>query len=174
MGTKRVGLARTQALIENLKRELSMGANTSLAGLERPIKLVTAATTLTAADSGKIIHWTHSSAHDITLPAATVGLSFTFILLAGAAAAHNIVTQTDDVIFGKVVVNSTTDDKVATQVVLKAAGKDKVFMHKTGATSGGDAGDVVTLVCAEAGYWVCNANLITTNGTPSSIATLTD
>ena len=173
MGTKRVGLARTQALIENLKRELSMGANTSLAGLERPIKLVTAATTLTAADSGKLIHWTHGSAHDITLPDATVGLHFEFILLAGAAANHNIVSQTDDVIFGKVVVNDNADDKVGTQVVLKGAGKDKVFLHKTGNTSGGDAGDTVRLTCCEAGYWVCDARLLTT-GTPSSIATLTD
>ena len=28
MGTKRVGLARTQALIQNLKRELTMGGST--------------------------------------------------------------------------------------------------------------------------------------------------
>ncbi len=30
MGTKRIGLARVEALIENLKRELSLGANSAV------------------------------------------------------------------------------------------------------------------------------------------------
>ena len=34
MGTKRVGLARVEALMENLKRELSMGAGSILSGLK--------------------------------------------------------------------------------------------------------------------------------------------
>ena len=34
MGTKRIGLARLEALVENLKRELAMGAGTILSGLK--------------------------------------------------------------------------------------------------------------------------------------------
>ena len=148
--------------------------NANFQAAKKKIIGVTAAKTLDATDSGAVIHWTHGSAHDITLPAATVGLNFEFILLAGAAANHHIVSETSDVIFGKAVVLSTTADQFLTQVVLKGSGKDKVFMHKTGATSGGDAGDTVRLVCAEEGYWVCQADLITTHANPASVAVLTD
>ena len=172
MGTKRVGLARTQALIENLKRELQMN-NSTFKGTNEKIVSVTAATTLTKEQSGAVIHWTHSSAHDITLPTATVGLNYTILLLAGAAANHYIVSAASDKIFGKAVVLDNADDKLATQVVLKGSALDKVHMHKTSNNTGGDAGDTVRLTCCEAGYWVCEANLLTT-GTPTSIATLTD
>ena len=45
MGSKRVGLARIEALIENLKRELSLGASSSLV-LEGPLKAATNGTDL--------------------------------------------------------------------------------------------------------------------------------
>ena len=167
MSKRAVNLLRNMAV--PMKRD---GTNPNY-GFNKVIS-VTAARTLTAAESGAIIHWTHSSAHNITLPAAVVGLNFEFVLLAGAAANHHILSQSADKIFGKVIVNSTADDDSAVQVVLKGSAVDKVFMHKTGATSGGDAGDTVKLICCEAGYWVCNANLISTNANPSSIATLTD
>ena len=53
MGTKRVGLARTQALIENLKRELSLNG-TALKGIDRVVEAKTADFTVAATDSGKI------------------------------------------------------------------------------------------------------------------------
>ena len=64
MGTKRVGLARIEALIENLKRELALDgsvihyrkANSSPTGTT---------TTLSAADSGKVIFMDASSANTI-------------------------------------------------------------------------------------------------------------
>ena len=43
MGTKRVGLARVEALIENLKREITLGAGTSVQGLALGAQAVTAA-----------------------------------------------------------------------------------------------------------------------------------
>ena len=172
MGNKRIGLARTQALIEGLKRELQM--DSTMKGALTPLVTVTAAQELSAEQSGATIYWTHSVAHDLTLPTATAGLQYTFILLAGAAANHHIVTQSADKIFGRATVTSTTDDQIATQVVLKASGKNKIHLHRNVATTGGNAGDIITLVCAEDGYWVCNTNLSTLNATPASIATLTD
>jgi hypothetical protein len=52
MGSKRIGLARVEALIENLKREISMGAGTILSGL-KGVQMTT--TSVTATDTGVTI-----------------------------------------------------------------------------------------------------------------------
>ena len=54
MGSKRVGLARTQALIENLKRELQLNGST-FKGEKSKFRTVTADTTLSLEDSGTTI-----------------------------------------------------------------------------------------------------------------------
>ena len=76
---KRIGLARTEALIEGLKRELTMG-NAKLSGLSKATKAAAASstTTLTAADSGKVILLAPNAAICI-LPAPVVGLHFTIV-----------------------------------------------------------------------------------------------
>ena len=71
MGTKRVGLARTQALVENLKRELTMNG-TRLVGEKCKITSVTANTTLGAGDSGTLYVFTDAAA-TITLPDSGAG-----------------------------------------------------------------------------------------------------
>ena len=53
MGTKRVGLARTQALIQNLKRELQLNG-TSLVGVKKKTQNVTTSVSAAASDSGKV------------------------------------------------------------------------------------------------------------------------
>ena len=79
MGTKRVGLARIEALMENLKREIAMGAGTSMVGAMRKIKSVAAATTLTEADSGAIIDISGAD-YVIKLPQdPTAGCTYTFV-----------------------------------------------------------------------------------------------
>ena len=77
MGTKRVGLARTQALLQNLKRELTMGGAT-LTGQKARFLLKTANYTVTAEDSGAFIQVNPAATTLIQLPAAaTVGAGWT-------------------------------------------------------------------------------------------------
>jgi len=77
MGSKRVGLARVQALMENLKREIAMNGAT-LSGVVRKVKSVTAETSLTNADSGAIVDMS-GGAYAINLPQSpTTGCTFTF------------------------------------------------------------------------------------------------
>ena len=79
MGSKRIGLARTQALLENLKRDLALGAGTQLSGAMKKVKSVSAATTLTEADSGKIIDLSGAN-YVVKLPKdPTAGCEYTFI-----------------------------------------------------------------------------------------------
>lgn len=134
-----------------------------------------AAKTLTPADSGAIIYWTQSNAHDITLPAAKAGLCFTFHIVAGSAHNHYIVTETDDVVYGKAVV--MIDDAahdLAFQVIAKGAGKDKVWLKSDATTGGGGTGDMVHVYCDIDGYWFCNADLHTTGATIGSVVVFQD
>tara|TARA_R110000824_G_scaffold105880_1_gene250410 strand:- start:884 stop:1405 length:522 start_codon:yes stop_codon:yes gene_type:complete len=172
MGTKRVGLARMQALIENLKRELNMNQST-FTGLDRRVIAVSAAKTLVAGDSGATIVWTHSGTnHDITLPAAKKGLNFRFVIAVGHAAAHDINCAGSDEVYGRVTVMSKTENKTDTQAVAKGAGDTTISLHESTVTLGGDYGDVIELVCAEDGYWLCSALLHLTTGNPSGTAVL--
>tara|TARA_Y100001963_G_scaffold36247_1_gene50509 strand:- start:459 stop:947 length:489 start_codon:yes stop_codon:yes gene_type:complete len=87
MGSRRQGLARTQAMIENLKRELAMGG-TQLAGTKESFMELSSNTTLTTADSGKVIMLNGSTADSnftVTLPTPAKGLTFKFVLKANSA-----------------------------------------------------------------------------------------
>ena len=89
MGTKRVGLARIEALMENLKREIKFGAGTSLAGARKVVSShnndLAVSITMTEADyaSGTLFSLDmNASTNDIsfTLPALTAGLEYEFMV----------------------------------------------------------------------------------------------
>jgi len=81
MGTKRIGLARVEALLENLKRELAMGAGTIISGAKGLQHIATArtatsdgATTGLIADGTSFVTVTSGGANNIiTLPTPTPG-----------------------------------------------------------------------------------------------------
>ena len=107
MGTKRVGLARTQALIENLKRELSMAGST-WKGARRPVVTLADAgaatairTAITAAESGTVftVPALTSGTQTITLPAlatSTIGCTYTFVMVATAGQDFNVLGADSD------------------------------------------------------------------------------
>tara|TARA_R110002020_G_scaffold43145_8_gene125702 strand:- start:104 stop:610 length:507 start_codon:yes stop_codon:yes gene_type:complete len=168
MGTKRLGHARIRSLINENLNEIKVR--------NKDILAVTTTKTLAASDSGATVYMTkNGSGYTVTLPAAAVGMSFKFVVAAGGAANHFLTCAGSDGIFGKARVISThaTHDS-AVQEILKGSAKDKVFLHSTGATSGGRVGDVVELTCIEAGYWILEARLYTSHATPASIVTMQD
>jgi hypothetical protein len=83
MGTKRVGWARIRSLINENQNELFHAKVAT--------KSVTSDTTLTTSDSGKVILMGQNGV-DITLPAATAGMSFKIIQTADYATAVCTVT----------------------------------------------------------------------------------
>ena len=173
MGSKRIGLARVEALIENLKRDLSLNQST-LKGVKSDIIECSEATTLTANQSGATISWTHSASnHNLTLPAAKQGLRFRFVIAVGHAAEHDILAVGSDKIIGRVNVLSTTADKTDTQIGNKGDNFVKINLHATTTTLGGDIGDTIELVCLEDGFWTCSAQLTLRTGSPSGTAVLT-
>tara|TARA_Y100000296_G_scaffold75250_1_gene94691 strand:- start:400 stop:855 length:456 start_codon:yes stop_codon:yes gene_type:complete len=105
MGTKRVGWARIRSLINENQNELFH--------LKQGYKTVTADTTLTGADSGKVILM-GANGVDITLPAATVGMSFTVILTADYdTASCTVVAAAGDFMAGAVAGPSAASQQLA-------------------------------------------------------------
>ena len=102
MGSKRVGLARTQALIENLKRELQMNQTSFVGQKQKVIALTNASTTartLTADDSGALITLDPSTDSAttiiVTMPTPEAGLTFDFLIRNDQVnAAADIILQT--------------------------------------------------------------------------------
>ena len=85
MGSKRVGLARTAALIENLKRELQLNGSTIGGALQQCVAVVGAGSastvTLTSQDSGKVYLVTATDGtQTFTLPALTAGFNIEIIV----------------------------------------------------------------------------------------------
>jgi len=98
----RVGLARTQALIENLKRELQMNGS-SLSGVKDGVVALTADKTLTALDSGRIITIDCTSTGvDVTLPAAAKGLYYKFVVVENTPSNAATIVATSTLCFGSV------------------------------------------------------------------------
>ena len=101
MGTKRVGLARVEALLENLKREISFQGAT-LVGTLKQTTAITAAdgsTTLTASDSGTVyLVSLANGSHTFTLPALTDGFNIEIIVtvVAGSTARDLVITAPGD------------------------------------------------------------------------------
>jgi len=102
MGTKRVGLARTQALIENLKRELQLNQSQLVGGKRKVIALTNVATTaraLTADESGALVTLNPSTntATTITVnfPAPEAGLNYEMVITQDQVnAAADIILKT--------------------------------------------------------------------------------
>lgn len=104
----------------------------------------TAATTLTAADSGKTILLNAAAGFAITLPAAVAGLKYKFLTAAAfATTAFTIVTDSgDNVIQGGAIVNS---------VFVPAADEDTITFSASAET----VGDYVELE-SDGTNWLCN------------------
>jgi hypothetical protein len=161
MGTKRVGLARVEALVENLKRELSLGQAT-LVGHKKNVKTMSDGLVLTEDDSGSYCLFAAAAATAVTLPAPAVGLEFTFVTTVTATADHVIRTATlnTDGFLGGVLTNSTT----AGQADCFSADADgsNDFITLNGSTTGGLAGSRIHVVCIDGENWAVDGQLVAT------------
>jgi len=165
MGTKRVGWARIRSLINENQNQLKMFK-------QQVIHFNNKATTLTSGQSGATVFWTHGSTHNIKLPAATPGMSFKFIIMVGSAHTQNIAAAAGEGFIGKAVVTKTgADDKNSTQN--EAVIRDYIKLHLNTASLGGDTGDVIDIVCLNAGEWLVDARL-TSSANPSATDVIAD
>ncbi len=178
MGSKRVGLARTEKLIENLKREIQLNGS-QLVGQKSPVVATSAALSLTAEQSGATILWTHhaGTGYNITLPKCAEGLKFTvkFVLGTAIGGHHVTVGHADDRFFGCAKVFSTAADDTAVQSkALAATGAKYIHTQSDLATTGGNAGDIIEFEAIDGTHWLVTANLHTTHANPGSLTVFKD
>jgi hypothetical protein len=167
MGSRRIGLARLEALIENLKREISFGTGTVLKGIRRQVILSSTAsnaTTLTAADSGALCVFDAAAASNFTLPAPKLGMHFTFIQTIINTADHVIQAATNNHGFlGGVTLTNTTDDQTDTFSTATDGNNDFITLNAT-TTGGAAAGSLIhvyaILDSSAAKCWAVHGNLI--------------
>ena len=142
MGTKRVGWARIKSLINENANALQMRKEVVLN--------VTAAKTLTVADSGKLITIDQDAAFTITLPSDAAGVNFKFLLTDAGSNDVKIDGGGSNAVKGWAFDPSTGINAVDNNLVKFASGTaivgDVIQLHNDGTT------------------WWCNAWSGATNG----------
>ena len=141
------------------------------------VRTLTAATTLTSADAGKIIV-VNAAAIAVTLPNAEAGMVFDFVFMIDTTAGATIVASSGDCFFGTVTVNSTTKTKSSAQSIDHATAIGTVasydnldFVHDS-QTLGGKAGDSVRLIAVDDTAWMVNGALVSDGNDPDAIAAI--
>jgi hypothetical protein len=168
MGTKRVGLARTQALIQGLKRELSLGGTTFLnakdgkmtQGAGTVIANDTAAVSLTASDSGKAIISNLASAAKVVSIATGQVVGWTVRIVQATALAGsgqytiNLVSGTDTFCVGTYanVYGLAAGGKHAT------ASNDQLVIAGAATNSGHGRGSTIDITCVAANKYLIEVN----------------
>ena len=144
---------------------------------KKDVVTLTAATTLSASDAGKLI-CVNAAAVKVTLPSAEVGMEFDFVFFIDTTAGATIVAASGDCFFGTLTVNSATKTKSSAQSIDHATAIGTVtsydnldFVHDS-QTLGGKAGDSVKLIAVDATAWMVNGALMTDGNDPDAIAAI--
>ena len=177
MGTKRIGLARVEALMENLKRELDLGGS-SLKGVRNAdvvVRAATAAHDLSATASDLTVVYTGTIDGDVTLPQATaanVGMVIKIIYSAGAgntARKLGFLNAGDTVLTGNLTLGALDAGAAAENISFAITNNSKVIaIDANDATGGGGAaGSVYTFTYFGANTVFVEAHGLCTTGTPA-------
>jgi hypothetical protein len=164
MGSRRMSLARIEALIENMKRELSLGGST-LSGLKREVIRQTTATgwndsaySLTISQSGALILFDKDEATTVTLPAITssdLGTTFAFLETIASNTARKVQSAYDnDYLIGGVALNfdGASTDSTGTYAFIKAGATERAITFDDNIANGaGGVGSVITVTAVLAG-----------------------
>ena len=110
---RRLGLARLERVMENLKRDLTLGG-TTLSGYLRDVKSVGSATTLATADSGKLIFLESSGgAFTLTLPSVAEGYHFRAMVTEDTPTGAITIAAGSAIMFGNISESEVDDGEDA-------------------------------------------------------------
>ena len=167
MGTKRVGLLRTQKLIENLKRELAMGDTTLTnvnvqMGQDNIVEASTASKAVTKAESGSVIELHRAAGSTVTLPAdATIGLRYTVMVRTiTSSGAYVINTGTNNTFSTSSFIIQQDVTQSGNHTVLRPNDGEDVTLTMTfhGTNKTGQLGTVFEIECVAANKWRITGN----------------
>ena len=160
MGSKRVGLARTQALIENLKRDLNFNGSTlkeAALNVDGIVECSTATKLIAASDTGKVIELHRAAGSTVTFPAsATPGLRYTVMVRTILASNAYVLNAGTGNTFSESSFIIQEDVTVSTHHALlrptDAADVTLTMTHHAGNKTG-QLGTVFEMECVAAGKW---------------------
>ena len=139
-----------------------------------PQNVITGATTLTVADSGKTFHLQldPSTGFDVSLPPVAAGLEYKFVIETKSTVSHHIHADSSesDYFYGKVSVHDNTFTDCGTQSVSRAtanaaaASYDAFVINSARNDTGGIDGDVIHVTGRDGSGWHVNALLGSDHG----------
>jgi len=170
MGSKRIGLARVEALLENLKREINFGAGTKLVGQRDLVESVTASDSLTAVESGTTYVFADAAAV-LTLPDSgagdIIGVNYTFISNFQGTGQEVICADTTNEVIVGTLLNSDTDDDLSTKA-WNAEVADGFSSVEFTSVADGAIGSKFKLTCIAADRWHIEGIVIQEGGSEAS------
>ena len=132
--------------------------NSGVSDLKLKVENISAARTLTAADSGKIFTIDQGSAFSITLPTAAAGLPYTFIVGTTFTGAGQINTQnTSDLYSGFAQIFDPATAGDTNTFIPDASNDDTIDLGS--AAQGWLVGGIIRLKATTAAVWHCEAFL---------------
>ncbi len=133
--------------------EVTSGSGVTITGQLKPVSSTVA---LTKAMSGSTIILATLSGNTVTLPAAVVGLTYTFARTASlTSATSTITTSGTDVFKGAILMKKdATADKIYTTTTAN------VITETFTTVTGGIVGSTVTVTCIATGVWALTGSLI--------------
>lgn len=127
---------------------------------------LTAATTLTAAQSGALCVWTTATGCTATLPAPVIGLWYEFLVaVTNTGTACKVITDAATTFIGGsplTYINNTTPgaNPGPKGFLFDSAASVAVVMGGTDTTAGGIAGTRIRLECVSATLWIVSGNIV--------------
>ena len=147
---RRVGLARMEVLIENLKRELQLNGSRLIGGKRGLRSTITDSRALTVEESGMMIPLNNSAGSSdltITLPSPQVGLEYLFVLVANSGGAN------------KILINAGTGNNIQGRKMEIPNGTGNITSGahngiQIGFGNSATRGDMLHLICRSSNRWV--------------------
>lgn len=172
MGTKRIGLARVEALMENLKREISFGAGTKLTGVQRPTESVTADDSLLATESGTLYVFADAAA-TLTLPDSgagdIIGCTFEFVSMLQGTGQKVVCADTGNEKIVGAIVASDTDAPDAATKAWGAEVADSFSSVNITSVALGRPGTKWKLTCVAADRWLVEGVALQSGGSEATL-----
>ena len=170
MGSKRIGLARMEALLENLKRELAMGGAT-VVGTKAKVHTVTdSSVTLKESDSGSVYVMSTSEV-TFTLPDSgagdIVGVTYEFVMKTQGATQKIVCTDTGNEKIQGALIASDTDSSDAASTWAAELGDSFSVINFTSVAQG-SPGSRVKLTCIGADRWQVEGIVLQSGGSEAT------
>ena len=169
MGSKRIGLARMEALLENLKRELAMGGAT-VVGTKAKVHTVTDSTVaLTESDSGSV-YVMSAAGITFTLPDSGSGdingVTYEFVMKTQGATQKIVCSDTtNEKIQGALIASDTDADTSSTW---SAELGDSFSSINFASVAQGEPGSRVKLTCIGADRWQVEGVVLQSGGSEAT------